>query len=190
MKNYLGEPAALQPSSFSRLRFRSIRHIRGGRFCAATISLAFLLFGCTKTKNQTLDEQTSLAIEQIDEENSKSKSVLQNDGSVLDYDLTTMNANMVYSQIFNLMLDPEEYENKTFKMRGNFIKFTDPEGNPAFGVIIKDALACCQQGLEFHYDFKKEPAEGQLITVTGKYTVTKVQNDMFYTYLEASSVEY
>lgn len=193
MIRILGEPAVRLPSCCSRLRFRSIRHLGVGRLCAATITLALVLLtlGCTKTKTVALDEQTVLALEELDRQNSIGRAVEQEDGTVLDYDLTKMNANMVYAQIFNLMLSPEEYANKTFKMQGDFLKLTNPAGQTAYAVIIKDALACCTQGLEFKYDFgQNEPQDGQQLTVIGTYTLTKTQEGMSYSYLTAKTVDY
>ena len=110
----------------------------------------------------------------------------ENSDISVDYDLTTMNANMVYAQVFNLMLEPEKFENATFKIRGNFIKARGPQGQPAYAVIIKDALACCQQGLEFIWDFAgAEPQIEQEILVIGKYTLTTTPDGLDHNYLAA-----
>lgn len=110
----------------------------------------------------------------------------ENSDISVDYDLTTMNANMVYAQVFNLMLEPEKFENATFKIRGNFIKASGPQGQPAYAVIIKDALACCQQGLEFIWDFAgAEPRPDQEILVIGQYTLTTTPDGFSHNYLAA-----
>ena len=110
----------------------------------------------------------------------------ENSDISVDYDLTTMNANMVYAQVFNLMLEPEKFENATFKIRGNFIKARGPQGQPAYAVIIKDALACCQQGLEFIWDFAgAEPRPDQEILVIGQYTLTTTPDGFSHNYLAA-----
>ena len=108
----------------------------------------------------------------------------------VDYDLTKMNANMVYAQVFNLMLEPQKFGGKTFKIKGNFIKVNGPDGQPSYAVIIKDALACCQQGLEFKYDFAgKEPVVDQEITVIGKYTLTETPDGFSHNYLTAQTCD-
>ncbi len=104
----------------------------------------------------------------------------------VDYDLTKMNANMVYAQVFNLMLEPQKFENSTFKIQGSFIKANGPKGQPVYAVIIKDALACCQQGLEFIWDFAgAEPQIEQEILVIGKYTLTTTPDGLDHNYLAA-----
>lgn len=183
--NKKGEPAL--PSGFPQ--FRSASLLRNG-FAAATIPLAVvmisLLFSCS-SKNQ--NEQKNL----IKEQESPVESVAENinsDSSILDFDLTKMNANMVYAQIFNLMMEPEKYDGKIFKMTGNFIKVNDPDGKPAYAVIIKDALACCQQGVEFKYPFNgNEPGMEALITVTGAFTVKEDSNGFIRSYVMAEKIE-
>ena len=101
-----------------------------------------------------------------------------------------MNANMIYAQVFNLMLSPEEYEGKVFKMKGSCLNVHDIDGNPSYAVVIKDAQACCQQGLEFKYDFGNDlPKDGDELLVTGTYILLTREDGMSYNYLKASSVE-
>ena len=112
-----------------------------------------------------------------------------------DFDLTKMSATMIYSTIFDMLIMPEDYVEKVIKVKGWFETYTNPEtGELFYAVVVPDATACCQQGLEFiwpgdhHYpaDF---PEPGQDITVTGRYKL--VDMDGFaYNYLEASEVEF
>lgn len=112
-----------------------------------------------------------------------------------DFDLTKMSATMIYSTIFDMLIMPEDYVEKIIKVKGWFETYTNPEtGELFYAVVVPDATACCQQGLEFiwpgdhHYpaDF---PEPGQDITVTGRYKL--IDMDGFaYNYLEASEVEF
>lgn len=112
-----------------------------------------------------------------------------------DFDLTKMSATMIYSTIFDMLIMPEDYVEKVIKVKGWFETYTNPEtGELFYAVVVPDATACCQQGLEFiwpgdhHYpaDF---PEPGQDITVTGRYKL--IDMDGFaYNYLEASEVEF
>ncbi len=161
-------------------------------FGAVTIALAFLcLFtGCSK-KQPVLDAQKGAALQKIHEEESSFVNVKDpSTGKIMDFDLTKMNPNMVYATVFNLMLEPESYDGKIFRMKGNFLKVNGPDGQYAYAVIVKDALACCQQGLEFKYDFAgKEPAAEQIIEVTGAYTVTELEDGIMHNYVLADLVE-
>lgn len=115
--------------------------------------------------------------------------------SKVDLDLTKMSATMIYSTIFDMMIMPEDYVEKIIKVKGWFETYTDPQtGEMYYAVVVPDATACCQQGLEFVWkgnhaypdDF---PKPGQKITVTGIYKM--IENDgVTYTYLEANSVEF
>lgn len=121
------------------------------------------------------------------------KSTVAADGTKVDFDLSEMNSNMVYSQVFNMMIEPEIYEKKTIRMKGNFAVYPNSptaNGGTSYAVIISDALACCQQGIEFKWDFgDKLPKEGDIITVTGVYLTAMLPNNMEFNYVKAASVE-
>ena len=68
----------------------------------------------------------------------------------VDVDLTVLDSNIVYAQVFDMLTYPENYIGKTVKAKGTFAYTTDPStGGEYFAVFIKDAAACCAQGLEF-----------------------------------------
>lgn len=91
----------------------------------------------------------------------------------IDIDLTKMDATMVYSQVYNMMITPEDYVGKTMKMRGMFASSTDPTTQITYyACIIMDATACCAQGIEFTVDGQTDyPAEGAEVTVSGTYEI-------------------
>lgn len=115
--------------------------------------------------------------------------------SKVDLDLTKMSATMIYSTIFDMLIMPEEYVDKNIKLSGWFETYTDPQtGEMYYAVVVPDATACCQQGLEFVWkgnhtypdDF---PKPGQNITVTGIYKM--IENDgISYNYLEVINLEF
>lgn len=115
--------------------------------------------------------------------------------SKVNLDLTKMSATMIYSTIFDMLIMPEDYVEKIIKVKGWFETYMDTKsGELYYAVLVPDATACCQQGLEFVWkgnhaypdDF---PKPGQDITVTGIYKM--IENDgVTYTYLEANSVEF
>ncbi len=93
----------------------------------------------------------------------------------VDVDLTTMNANMVYSEVYNMLCEPERYMGKIIRMEGLFSVFVDPTTNKSYySCIIQDATACCASGLEFDppagLSYPDDyPAVGDDITVTGTF---------------------
>ena len=172
------------------------------RYFGATIPCALLLLTFASCKEKS-SVQTSFAIPEnaltpeeaaIAQNTATSpKSTVAADGTKVDFDLSEMNSNMVYSQVFNMMMEPEIYDDKVIKMRGNFAIYPNSptaNGGDAYAVIISDALACCQQGIEFKYDFgDKLPKEGDIITVTGVYVTALLPGDMVFNYVKADSVE-
>ncbi len=97
--------------------------------------------------------------------------------SEIDIDLTTLSANMVYAEVYSMMMNPEPYIGKIIKMDGTFFTFQNPEtGYNYFTCIITDALACCSTGIEFilideeNYTFPDDyPAIDEEIMVIGEF---------------------
>ena len=115
--------------------------------------------------------------------------------SKVNLDLTKMSATMIYSTIFDMLIMPEDYVERIIKVKGWFETYTNPQtGEMYYAVVVPDATACCQQGLEFVWkgnhtypdDF---PKPGQNITVTGIYKM--IENDgISYNYLEVINLEF
>ena len=106
----------------------------------------------------------------------------------LDYDaevdLTTLNSNMVYSEVSAMVNTPDKYIGKKVKMNGTFDVYTDIKtGKYYYSCLIKDATACCSSGIEFiwkgDHKFPDDyPAVGTPVTVGG----------IFETYPEGNKV--
>lgn len=91
----------------------------------------------------------------------------------VDVDLTVLSSTMVYSEVFNMLYNPQDYEGKTVKMEGTFAVFENPNGN-YYTCIIRDATACCAQGIEFEWsgthNYPQDyPMVDQMITVVGTF---------------------
>jgi len=165
---------------------------------ALALTIAAALTGCTK-KDSTqqagsftdtfIDEQTQIALEEIDKElEEKQKAMTATEG--VDFDISVMNANMVYAQVFDMMMQPEVYADKIIKIAGDYYRLPDNKGNMTNAVIIRDALACCQQGMEFKWDFGEAvPARETHITVTGPFKITTDSEGLMRTFIQATSVE-
>lgn len=111
----------------------------------------------------------------------------------VDLDLTQMNANMIYAEVFNMLIEPENYENKNIKISGYFNIFTNENTNEKYyAIIIPDALECCQQGLEIvwlgEHSLEEYPAQGEKITIVGRYTIRELENGITYNYLAVSKI--
>lgn len=137
------------------------------------IFLNLLLFGCNKIQKNVGSENST-------------------DKEKVDFDLSTMKPNMVYVQVFDMLVSPETYENKIIRMKGNFEIYEASEiMGKSYAVIIYDALACCQQGIEFRYDFENNlPEKGAEIIVTGKFVLSELESGISYNFVQADSVEF
>lgn len=93
--------------------------------------------------------------------------------SSIDIDLTKMSSTMVYAEVFNMMWNGDKYVGKTVKVQGQYVAYYDEEADEYYhAVIITDALACCEQGLEFElsgdYQYPDDyPEENAAIEIVG-----------------------
>lgn len=101
----------------------------------------------------------------------------KNDGSTLD--LTKMSSTAIFSEVYNMMVSPEDYNGRRVKIKGNLaIGKEEKTKRIFFYCVIQDATQCCQQGLEFiwkgkHSYPKDYPKEGSEITVEGTFELYK-----------------
>lgn len=107
--------------------------------------------------------------------------------SAIDLDLTAMSSTMVYAEVYNMMSNPDDYMGKVIKMSGPYYaSYYDETGLYYHYVIIEDATACCQQGLEFVWngehsypaDYPDEKTPIEVTGVFGKYD--ELGKDYYY----------
>ena len=98
---------------------------------------------------------------------------------------------MIYAEVFNMLIEPEKYENKRLKIKGLFTIYNEGTNDEVYSVIVPDATACCQQGIEFFYNFENRPASGSEIIVTGIFKIHQLseENGITYNYIQAENVE-
>jgi len=111
----------------------------------------------------------------------------------VDYDLTDLTPNLLYAQVFNMVNTPEDYLGKRVKVRGVFRHTTDNANTKDyFAVFIKDAAACCQQGMEFvllgdHKYPEDYPTENTDIVIEGIFN-TYTEQSILYCQLKDASM--
>ena len=116
------------------------------------------------------------------------------DMNKIDVDLTALSSTMVYSEVYNMMMTPDDYIGKVVKMDGAFTVFHDDGSSDYFfACIVKDATACCAQGIEFqlageHSYPKDYPYEGDEICVVGVYDTYKDGDSTYCTLKNAKIV--
>lgn len=108
-----------------------------------------------------------------------------------DLDLTELSKTVVYSEVYNMLITPSDYIGKTIKMKGNFNQYSDETTGKTYNsVIIPDAAACCQQGLEFELNDDSALADtevGSEITVIGSFD-TYNEGELVYCYLKNAQI--
>ncbi len=141
------------------------------------------------TEMTTEEETTEVADASEDGENAPKEATVV--PPEIDVDLTKLSSTMVYSEVYNMMVDPDSYLGKTIKMSGAFAVYTDQEsGKNYFACIIQDATACCAQGIEFtldgDYSYPADyPAVNDEITVTGTFATYEEDGYIYSTLLNA-----
>lgn len=114
--------------------------------------------------------------------------------SDVDVDLTRLSSTMVFSEVSNILMNPEEYQDKTMRMEGEMAIYPNYEQEDSYyyTVIVADATACCAQGLEFvleggSVDIDDYPEAGTQISVVGTGEVY-VEDDVEYFHLVSAKV--
>ncbi len=101
-----------------------------------------------------------------------------------DIDLTVMSPNMVYAQVFSMVMEPSEYIGLTVRMEGQFIFFHDDEADKNYyACIIRDATQCCAQGIEFEPSDEVDelPEDGDTVRVIGVFDMYEENGNKYLT---------
>ena len=161
--------------------------------CLLTIAvLLFSLTACSDSGSGSDSSSSSSSASSSAVASSKKDSDSSKTGKI-DVDLTKMSATMVYSEVLNMNQTPLNYLGKTVRMEGAF-SVVEANNNRYFACIIKDATACCAQGIEFtwagsHSYPDDYPEENEDITVTGTFSTYK-EGEQTYIQLKDSEVEF
>lgn len=176
-------------------------HICKKSFLFTLIISLFLFISCNKNDKNS-SSQYKFTGENVMQEALNaavpSQSEINTDDNIInheiDLDLTKMSATMIYSTVFDMIIMADEYKGKNIKVKGNFQAFINEQtGDRYFSIVIPDATACCQQGIEFvwlgdHVFPDDYPASGEEITVVGNYNVYENADGITYTYLKVFSI--
>lgn len=162
----------------------------------SSLVLALSLCSCgDTTKIDTLisSEVNSSASNDSSSFSQENKKSSASDSEEYDVDLTVLDASMMYAQVSDMLNNPDNYNGKTVRARGNFSYFQNPETQiEYFTVFISDITACCAQGIEFRldgdYSYPKDyPEPGTEITITG---VCDVYTEGTATYVQLLNANY
>ena len=110
----------------------------------------------------------------------------------VDLDLSSMSGSVVYAQVFNMMMSPEEYVGKTIRMSGSLAVEHDLVHDKVYtSCIIQDATACCSQGIEFDWEGDHEypddyPELDSEIEVSGVFSRIEDETGEYYVVTDAT----
>lgn len=164
-----------------------------------TLSMALSLAACgssdtarnqTVNQTQTVNDVLSTAGEgsaaAAEEETKRAEALAKVLPGDYDVDLTQMNSTMVYSEVLQMMQEPDNFIGQTVKMTGAMAVY-EGESRNYYACLIADATACCAQGIEFvwkgdHAYPDDYPELGAEIVVTGTFD-TYTENGTLYAQL-------
>lgn len=140
---------------------------------ALVLALSFVACSKNSDKNENSNSKTTTSITETTRAEAKP----------VDLDLTELSRTVVYSEVYNMLITPDDYKGKIIKMKGQFNQYTDEEKGKIYNsVIIPDAAACCQQGLEFELSDKTNPnfEQNTEITVVGTFDTYSDGKFLYY----------
>lgn len=147
---------------------------------ALVLALSFV--ACSKNSDKNENSNSEAKTKTTETTTTEAKSV--------DLDLTKLSSTVVYSEVYNMLITPDDYKGKIIKMKGQFNQYTDEETGKTYNaVIIPDATACCQQGLEFELQNKTNPnfEQNTEITVVGTFD-TYSDGEFLYCHLKNAKI--
>ncbi|MBR2523748.1 MAG: hypothetical protein IKE53_04845 [Clostridiales bacterium] len=138
------------------------------------------------------ESSTTVSLETAEETSAVSSMSGESDATGgIDLDLTEMNSNMVYANVYELVTSPQDHVGEKIRMKGQYCIAEDAEAGTLYHVcLITDALACCSQGIEFipddSYRYPDDyPEQQEEITVTGIFDTYYEGPDMYVTLRDA-----
>ncbi len=149
------------------------------------------------TEEKTAKKFTEATTEKKDFMEEIKESYIETPDASVDIDLTAMGSDMVYATVYQMVYEsPQDYVGKKIKMRGAYTTANSTMNDLIYHyVIIKDAAACCSQGLEFvwgdgsHAD-SEYPELGTEVEVIGVYeTYTEEGDPYLYSRIKGATMK-
>lgn len=115
-----------------------------------------------------------------------------NDAAAVDVDLSQLSTTVAYSELYNIMVNSDEYLGKVIRLSGELGYYQDPDtGAEYVACIVSDSTACCALGLEFVLPGNPSypddyPDPGVTFTVTGTLSSYDEYGTTYYHLINAS----
>lgn len=151
-------------------------------FISAVLLCGILLIcSCSPKTDRTIVPGNSEPQKNDSEDQGQGQPINADDDTIkyetVDVDLASMSGTVAYSQVFDMINHPSNYEGKIVKMQGLFSVFYSSETKQYYPAVkIPDATACCEQGIEFVLYGNPSypsgyPETNKEITVVGKFEI-------------------
>lgn len=156
-------------------------------FLALLVVLTIHLISCKKSDSKTSAVENNAVTETstgiVNTKSSKNESGEKK----IDFDWTKMNYNMLSSLFFDVQINPENYNNKRFKLSGNF-HTSIYEGKRYYSVLVWDPTGCCPTGLDFipPADMKYPedfPEMDTKISITCVFKYSENDNQVYFSFV-------
>lgn len=95
----------------------------------------------------------------------------------IDLDLSGYSSTILFAEMYNMTLMPEDYDGKIIKIKGQFSSYQKPKTKEiCYIVFCMDATACCGQAMDFILQDPSEHPENEIpsdseITVVGRFEI-------------------
>ena len=157
-------------------------HLMKKVFCWCLLMVMVLISGCSKRAAEGVESDGSSDAREASSSLTFPKA---------DIDFTRMNYNMISGKLFDVLIDSQKYLGKTIRFKGQYFPTREESlGVTMHSVLIYDATACCQTGLQFELinsenidESELYPSVSENIEIFGKLRCKEI-NGMDYFYVE------
>ncbi len=152
------------------------------KLTALLILLALILTACSNSSEEQKN-QTPIQMDNYVHEPEQALNVNEIEGeNGVDIDITQMTETMVYSQVFDMVMNAQDYQGKVIKMKGLYNPlYFEPTDTTYHLMVITDATGCCPQGVEFVItsEGQQYPEINTEIQVTGVFEIYQ-EGEQYY----------
>ena len=144
-----------------------------------------------KQSSQKSDKKEDTKVSEQKENADVTKPAEVQKDTKIDVDLTKVNTNMVYVQVFYMMQKPEDYNGQTIRLPGVCtIMKNRVTQQRTYNCNVLDGTGCCAKMIPFKLADANAayPKSGEAITVTGKFQIV-TENDKTFGVLNDAVVE-
>ncbi len=158
---------------------------------ALCLMVLFTVSCGSKQTSQQSDKKEDAKVSEQKENADVTKNVETQKEAKIDVDLTKVNTNMVYVQVFYMMQKPEDYNGQTIRLPGVCtIMKNKTTQQRTYNCNVLDGTGCCAKMIPFKLADANAayPKSGEAITVTGKFQIV-TENDKTFGVLNDAVVE-